>query len=385
MSKVRVMSEAQMRTHKTSLPKLIFTSLLVLACLGTQQHTMAQNAGEGLLPVPQGGKWGYINRSGEVVIKPQFDSAEPFADGLALVRYPPRKKPLKPGEKTPELVEGIGFIDPTGKLVIELDSPLHINGDSFSEGLTKFWIWESGRGNLYGYIDTSGKVKIKANFSYAYSFIDGLAAVCIEQKCGFINKAGDFVIEPKYRVTHPFREGLALAGLEYLIIGFVNKSGEMVIEPQFGNMAGAGFSEGLSVVAYPHGKFGYINTEGGILIPMQFEFAQPFSEGLAAVRVDSKWGYIDKTGKFVIEPQFLGAGPFSEGLAAVGNDFLRATRPREGEPTAASGFIDKQGKMVFSLPFDTATRFVNGISQVRVDDKLGYIDKTGKYIWQPSN
>jgi hypothetical protein len=40
---------------------------------------------------------------------------------------------------------------------------------------------------------------------------------------------------------------------------------------------------------------------------------------------------------------------------------------------------------VFSLPFDTAEGFVNGIAKVRVGIKLGYIDKTGKYIWQPSN
>jgi hypothetical protein len=117
---------------------------------------------------------------------------------------------------------------------------------------------------------------------------------------------------------------------------------------------------------------------------MQFEVAQPFSDGLAAVRVDSKWGYIDKTGKFVIEPQFKGAGPFSEGLAPAGNvDFNSVTRSEEPEPT--TGFIDKQGKTVFSLPFDLASPFVNGISTVRVGIQLGYIDKTGKYIWQPSN
>jgi len=370
-----------------SLSTLICTSLMVLAYLGTQQQSLAQNAGEGLLPIQQGGKWGYINRSGEVVIKPQFDSAEPFADGLAFVRYPPRKKPLKPGEKTAELAEGMGFIDHTGKVVIELDNPLHLNGESFSEGLTKFWTWDPGKGNLYGYIDTTGKVVIKAQFTDAYSFVDGLAAICTEwQKCGFINKAGDFVIEPKYRVAHSFREGLALAGYEYLLIGFVNKNGEMVIEPQFGNLVGTGFSEGLSVVAYEWGKFGYINTEGAIVIPMQFEMAQPFSDGLAAVRVDSKWGYIDKTGNFVIKPQFRGAGPFSEGLAPVGNvDFLSATRSDDGEASMTTGFIDKQGKMVFSLPFDTASGFVNGIARVRVDVRSGYIDKTGKYIWQPSN
>ena len=368
---------------KTPLTKLICISLIVLACLVTQEHTQAQNAPENLLPIQQDGKWGYINRSGEVVIKPRFDSAELFADGLALVRYAPRKNPAKPDE----LMEGVGFIDKTGKVVIQLDNPLHINGESFSEGLTQYSTFTTEKGTVYGYIDTSGKIQIKARFRNASSFVDGLAAVCIEwQKCGFINKAGEFVIEPRFRVINSFSEGLALAGLEeYLIVGFINKSGEMVIEPQFLN-SGPRFYEGLAVVSYPHGKAGYINHEGAIVIPMQFEMAQPFSDGLAAVRVDSKWGYIDKTGKFVIEPRFPGAGPFSEGLAAVSSvDFNRVTRGEEGEATAASGFIDKQGKMVFSLPFDTATPFVNGISKVRVDIRFGYIDKTGKYIWQSTN
>ena len=371
-----------MPMHKTI--KSILTSLMALACLGT--HALAQNASESLLPIQQNGKWGYIDRSGELVIKPQFDSAESFADGLALVRYPPRKKPLKPGEKEPELVEGVGFIDQTGKVVIELDNPLHLDGDSFSEGLTKYWTYEPDKDTVHGYIDTSGKIQIKARFHYAYSFVDGLAAVCIELKCGFIDKTGHFVIKPKYRVTRPFSEGLALAGFDHDLLGFVNKSGEMVIEPQFGNIGGIGFHDGLSVVCYPHGKFGYINTEGAMVIPMQFEMAQPFSDGLAAVRVDSKWGYIDKTGKFVIRPQFLGAGPFFEGLAPVGNvDFHSATRSAEDDATPNTGFIDKQGKTVFSIPSDFTNGFVNGVARVRVGIKLGYIDKTGKYIWEPSN
>jgi hypothetical protein len=371
--------------HNTPPFKLFCLLFVLLASLGTPAPARAQNAPEDLLPIQQGGKWGYINRSGEVVIKPQFEAAASFADGLALVRYPPRKKPLKPGEKERELVEGIGFIDQTGKVVIELENPLHINGESFSEGLTKYWTWDPAHGNVYGYIDTSGKVQIKARFTYAYSFVDGLAAVCIEwQKCGFIDKSGEFVVEPKYRVTNPFSEGLALAGLDYDIVGFVNKCGEMVIAPQFLN-TGVQFREGLAAVCYPHGKFGYINTEGVLVIPMQFEMALPFSEGLAAVRIDSKWGYIDKTGKFVVEPQFRGAGPFSEGLAPAGNvDFMRVTR-LDDDGEANTGFIDKQGKMAFSLSFDTAEPFINGIARVRVGIQLGYIDKTGKYIWQPSN
>ena len=367
-------------------PQFVCASLIALACLGIQINALAQNSPENLLPVQQGGKWGYINRSGEVVIKPQFDSAEAFADGLALVRFPPRKKPLKPGEKKAELVDGMGFIDQTGKVVIELDNPLHLTGDSFREGLAQYWTYEPDKGTVHGYIDTTGKIQIKARFTYALSFVDGLAAVCINLNCGFIDKTGEFAIEPKYIVTRPFSEGLGLAGFDHDRIGFVNKSGEMVIEPQFGNIGGVGFREGMSVVAYPGGKFGYINTEGAIVIPMQFEMAQPFSDGLAAVRVDFKWGYIDKTGKFVIKPQFVGAGPFSEGLAPVfDNDSQSATRTVEDNVTPTTRFIDKQGKLAFSVPIEFAEMFVNGVARVRVGLKLGYIDKTGKYIWEPSN
>jgi hypothetical protein len=334
-----------------------------------------------LLPIQEDGKWGYINRAGEVVIKPQYDSAELFSEGLAFVRYPNREKPLKPGETTPELVLGAGFIDESGKVVLELESPFYLAGDGFFDGLTKFWTWESGRGNLYGYIDKSGTVKIKPQFGYAYEFVEGLAAVCVDQNCGFIDKTGAFVIAAKYRVAFPFSDGFAVVGMNHDQVGFINKSGELVIEPQFGNLIGTMFSEGLSAVAYPNGKFGYLDNQGVLVIPMQFDLALPFSEGLAAVSIKGKWGYIDKSGKFVIEPQFRGAGSFSEGLAAVGSEpgLMRTELTGVG-----TGYIDKTGKMAIKLGFDTASSFVDGVAKVYVDGRMGYIDKKGNYIWNPT-
>src|SRR5713226_1983329 len=37
---------------------------------------------EGRAPVEVGTRWGYIDRTGKAVIAPQFDMADPFADGL---------------------------------------------------------------------------------------------------------------------------------------------------------------------------------------------------------------------------------------------------------------------------------------------------------------
>jgi hypothetical protein len=38
---------------------------------------------KGLAPVKIGGKWGFINKKGKIVINPQFDFALPFFGGLA--------------------------------------------------------------------------------------------------------------------------------------------------------------------------------------------------------------------------------------------------------------------------------------------------------------
>ena len=64
-------------------------------------------------------------------------------------------------------------------------------------------------------------------------------------------------------------------------------------------------------------KYGYIDKNGKVVIEPQFDYAYPFSEGLAHVNKDAKYGFIDKSGKVVIEPQFDEAGAFSEGFARV--------------------------------------------------------------------
>ena len=67
---------------------------------------------------------------------------------------------------------------------------------------------------------------------------------------------------------------------------------------------------------------GYIDQTGRVVIPLQFEWAEPFSEGRAAVILDKKYGYVDGTGRLVIPLQFDASQyseppPFQGGRAAV--------------------------------------------------------------------
>ena len=71
--------------------------------------------GTDYLPVKVGDKYGYIDQKGEIVIEPQFNWADRFSEGLALVRM--EDDNLGYNGK-------YGYINPEGKIVIE---PAYIN------------------------------------------------------------------------------------------------------------------------------------------------------------------------------------------------------------------------------------------------------------------
>src|SRR5882672_1592404 len=64
-------------------------------------------------------------------------------------------------------------------------------------------------------------------------------------------------------------------------------------------------------------KYGYIDGTGKIIIPIQFDNANEFHEGLALVITAGKKVFIDTNGRAVIAPDFDLVNDFSEGLAAV--------------------------------------------------------------------
>ena len=107
-------------------------------------------------------------------------------------------------------------------------------------------------GALYGYINPKGENVISPHinnvpfFHNVRNFSEGLASVLIGDKEGFINRAGEIVIEPQFDNALPFLGGLAQVkiGGKY---GFINQAGEFVINPQF-DRAGLAFSEGLAPV-----------------------------------------------------------------------------------------------------------------------------------------
>jgi hypothetical protein len=47
------------------------------------------------------------------------------------------------------------------------------------------------------------------------------------------------------------------------------------------------------------------------------------------------------------------------------------------------GYINTSGNILINPLFDYVGSFHNGLAQVRLDDKMAYINKKGEYIWGP--
>ena len=240
----------------------------------------------------------------------------------------------------------------------------------------------------HAFIDKSGQFKIRLQPSQsARSFSEGLAAVSVNGRWGFINLDGQFVVPPQFGWVEDFSEGLAVVtpapADEYwnksTLFGYIDASGRYVIPPSF-NWAGP-FSDGLAPVCVgscrgkdlPERRVGYIDRHGDYVLPARYGDGSRFSEGLACASLTAglhtMHGFIDKSGRFVIEPRFIWANEFSNSLAATDQ-----------------GFINHHGNVVIGRePASQDGDFSEGWAAVMDGERLVFVDTEGKVRLRPNN
>jgi hypothetical protein len=304
-----------------------------------------------LLAIVQDGKYGYIDHTGKIMIRPQFIYGESFWRGLGTIYVCGRYV----------------SIDSSGNLL-----PLRIAIEGHLEPRRD--------GKKAGFVGADGRFKIEPTFDDALPFSDGLAAVQIGGKWGFIDAAGRLVIHAKFDDAFYFHEGVGIAKSDsgYVLI---DKSGNVLAS----GLDGVDFIHGGRVPVRRDKKLGYLDLRGEVAIPFIYDDGESFFSGLAAVEKDGKWGYVDTGGRLKIPFEFDTPGEFASGLAPV----------RVGSRT---GFIDTSGQFSFDLPFDSAPGFFTGdkdsglfVSETDVsrfwtiDHKFGYVNTSGRVIWGPAD
>lgn len=284
------------------------------------------------------------------------------------------------------------------------------------------------RSSSFAYIDQTGQVRIRLESNQsARSFAEGLAAVSVDGKWGYIDTAGVFVIPPRFGWAEEFSEGLALVtsspAEQYwksdTLFGFINKTGEYAIAPRF--HWAKSFSEGLAPVCtglcrgndLAQARIGYIDRTGKYVLPAKYRRGGRFSEGLASASatagIFAPMGFIDKLGRFVIAPRYMWAGEFSHGLAETDQGFVNRSGdiaiPKHGTeqgvgfrsgwaPILEGGsvtYIDTTGKVVLKTRYQDAGPFSEDLAAAcerhcgpsGSDGSWGYIDRKGQFAIKP--
>lgn len=303
------------------------------------------------------GKYGYINRKGEEVIKPQYGSAEDFADGLAKVCV---------GD-----YENCRYIDINGKVVNKQDKIIPNSSEflgvgEFHEGLASVCKDITENQERCGYIDANKKIIIPLKYLRVNDFSDGLALVLenINEKTDvwdwyYINKKGKKIIDggPYNDLITGCSENMCITSK-----GVYDNKGKLLFKSNI--IIRSNFSDGLAKVGNYNEKCSYINKQGHLISPLKYEdSSSDFSEGLAMVTIGNKYGFIDKTGELVIPLKF---DYYVNGRWGVTEEDILV-------PEEAFRHLDYNYRYY--------SKFKNGLARVSDNYNYGYIDKTGKYVW----
>ena len=139
--------------------------------------------------------YGYVTRSGRVVVPPTYRGAGPFSEGLAPVSkdasYQDDPDPMYAA--SPEGGEAWGYIDGAGKVVIPFGFS---RAGIFVNGLAR--ARQSGK---WGYIDRTGAWAIRPRFDWAWDFDDGIAKVWRNDRVSFIDRSGRVIVETNVRAV----------------------------------------------------------------------------------------------------------------------------------------------------------------------------------------
>ena len=299
---------------------------------------------EGLAAIMTGaGKWGFIDKQGNLVILPQYDKnlAIGFRNGVGAV-YSNRK---------------LSMIDKLGKNIIPegytIDSP---QGNNF------ITVTKDG---MLGLIDYSGKLIIPFGIYSRIWYVEPLHLFKVEQnhKRGYLDIDGKVVLAPKYTDLDFENFGDPIKAVKGEKYGFIDLEGNERVPLKYDRVKF--FSDGFASVRL-NNKYGFINKKGEEIILLKYEDACDFSGGLAGVKLQDKWGVIDAADQLVIPAVYQEIFKFYKGLAVV-------------KQNEKYGVIDRKGKIIIPIEYEFIQECSEELIGKDKDEKTCFaVEKNGK-------
>ncbi|MFB9328535.1 WG repeat-containing protein [Paenibacillus aurantiacus] len=370
---------------------------------GRSVATRAEALFPASLKTLNGIRWGYIDRSGKMVLPPRFRSAASFG---------PNRLAAAGTER------GTGLIDTTGRFVVE---PIYDSISDFNEGHAVV-IDKEG----FKLMNASGKIVTKRAYSFLGNLHDNRAVFYVQDqdgssRYGYIDGRGDEVIPARFMEADDFQRDRALVKTKEGEYAVIRPDGTevAVFHYPFVGPPGDGL---LAFQQEAGGPYGYIDEKGRVVIPPAYTFAQPFQDGLAVVNTGedykSVYGVIDKKGQYVVQPGYndirqLGEKRLALGQAIDENEPYRGSKyaiaatngvrlsdyvyfdPQDFKQGLASVydrthtyFIDRTGKAAPGYPRIKGSGILtleDGLIAANVDQRLSYWTKDGQNVWRQNS
>lgn len=337
---------------------------------------------EGFMAANQNGLWGFLSETGSLAIPFQFMAVNDFSESRASV----------------QTAQGWTSVEASGELS---NNGFYQEMGNYKSGLA----WVRAENGKYGYINKAGDFVIEPRLDMAHDFYGAVARVSYDGEYGLISTDGHWVQRPRFSTIEAFQpNGIAIARLattqdRYVII---DQRGEILTSSSYREIAP--FSEGRALVKSSNG-YGYLDESGKEVIAAHWGYAKSFSSGRAIVQQNGRCGYIDMNGELVIKCQYARCLDFSENRAVVyrnirnagiidldGNELIAPTLEKMIHFREGRGLVEDEEQGFYFITdkaalydgyYDEARPFYHGVAAIRKGDKWGLINRRGLSLVKP--
>lgn len=246
------------------------------------------------------GKYGLMNpQTEQLILEPIYDSIGGFYYNHAITMKGNQTYLINSsGKIVYEAPVGYFIYDFSGifknKIYVKTDDSSKEDYITDLQGQTTFFLTKKH----YAYYSNASST----NSLMPLDYLDqGVLAVRVKDKYGFINGNGEIVIEPLYDEVSRPRDGLILTSIENRW-GIINLEGKIILDNIYQEIISQ--KDGTFMVR-KHGKWGFANSKGVIVKSPTFDAIYPFSDGITAYKIDNLWGFIDRNGNYITDAIFL--------------------------------------------------------------------------------
>ena len=328
---------------------------------------------DGMAVVRKDGKYGYIDENMKIVIDFQYDEAYEFSEGLARVKKDNKEYFI---DKTEKIVIDMNGTKPLAKTFSDGLLPTYYkekhffinkSGKIVSKSYDDVYDCSDGmamvkNGDKYGFVDNTGKLVIDLIYEFGTGYFQNGYAVAIKnKKYGLIDKTGEVIIDFKYDYLSQSTNALYYATKDEKKI-YIDKN-----ENVYTSVVGC--DNGWTKCS-KDGKAGFLDEKGDIAIKFELDYAGTFHDGITCARKDGKFGVIDLKGQFKAAEQEI--------------EDCWSTQSEDAFCVKIGGkwgFIDaKTAKLIIEPQFDSYSNFYDQRALVKKNGKLAFINKEGQVV-----